>query len=342
MTRVNGVERLSGTVEPDVQMRGQRPPRSHLPRVEFRLEQRRHVRGLLSIVTAVALSWCARFIPTPARDYLARKGGDLTYRLAREYRQSVSANLRVVFGADYPNSKLRRHVREVFRNGSRNMVDLLMVPHLGSEQIVDRVPLKSGSWHYLDDAFSKGKGVVVVTAHLGAFDFVGQALHHRGYKLTSVTGRTTSRFIFDGVTFLRRSHDMHLVEASPSGIRRVIKSLHRGEGAVFLTDRDFFNSGTRVEFFGRETTLSQGAIRIARDTGAMVVPIFGLRTTTGHGLRIEPGFLVEKTANREADIRNGIEQLVPVLERAISATPEQWAMFQPVWPSEPDDHHSGP
>jgi len=312
-----------------------RPPRSHLPRVDFRLEERHHVRHLLSIVLAVAVSWTVRFMPERLRRYLATKGGDLSYRFSKSYRENVTANLRQVIGPDVSERDLQRAVRNVFRFSARNMADMLLVPHLGPEEIVDRVRLVSGTWGYLDEALAAGKGAVVITGHLGAFDFIGQALHQRGYKLTSVTGRTTSRFLFDAVTFLRRSHDMRLVEASPSGIRRVIRALRQGEGAVFLTDRDFFQNGIPMRLFGRETTLPPGAVRIARDTGAPIVPIFGIRTRTGHGLMLEPAFHVEKTGDLEADVARGLTTIAGILERVIGSAPDQWVMFQRVWPEEP-------
>ncbi|MEA2516154.1 MAG: phosphatidylinositol dimannoside acyltransferase [Thermomicrobiales bacterium] len=314
-----------------------RPPRSHLPRVEFRLEERRHVRHLLSIVLAVVASWTIRLMPERLRRYVATKGGDLSYRYSKLYRESVTANLRQVLGPDVSERDLQSAVRNVFRFSGRNLADMLLVPHLGSDEIAQRVPLISGKWSYLDDALTAGKGAVLITGHLGAFDFVGQALHQRGYKLTSVTGRTTSRFLFDAVTFLRRSHDMRLVEASPSGIRRVIQALRRGEGAVFLTDRDFFQNGKPVRFFGRETTLSPGAVRIARDTGAPIVPVFGIRTRTGHGMILEPAFHVEKTHDLDADVAHGLAKVTAVLERVIGSAPDQWVMFQRVWPEEPAD-----
>ena len=313
-----------------------RPPHSHLPRVEFRLEERHHIRRLLSITLAIVASWTVRLMPERLRRYLGGKGGELSYRLSKSYRQSVSENLRQVLGTGAPESELQNAVRSVFRNSGKNLADMLLVPHLDARDIVRRVPLVSGNWSYLDDAFAAGKGVVIVTGHLGAFDFVGQALHHRGYQLTSVTGRTTSRFLFDAVTFLRRSHDMRLVEASPSGIRQVIRALRRGEGAVFLTDRDFFQNGKPVRFFGRETTLSPGAVRIARDTGAAIVPVFGIRTRTGHGLILERPFHVEKTADQGADVARGLSRIVAALERVIGANPDQWVIFQQVWPSAPD------
>jgi KDO2-lipid IV(A) lauroyltransferase len=314
---------------------GQLPRRSHLPRVEFRLEERHRIRYLLSIIAAVAASWTVRLMPDPLRRYCARKGGDLWYRLAHSYRRNVSSNLRQVLGAGIAERDVQTAVRNVFRTSARNLADMLLVPHLGSTDIVNRVKIASGTWNYLDTALAEGKGVVLVTGHLGAFDFVGQALHNRGYKLTSVTGRTTNRFLFDAVTFLRRSHEMRLVEASPSGIRKVFRALRRGECAVFLADLDFFQNGKVTRLFGRETTLPQGAVRIARDTGAPIVPIYGIRTRTGHGLILESPIRVEKTADLDADVARGLAMIAASLERAIGSAPDQWVMFQEVWPSEP-------
>ena len=117
---------------------------------------------------------------------------------------------------------------------------------------------------------------------MGAFDLIGHAIAAQGVPLTVITGRTTSRFIFDAVTHLRHSHLVTMVEPTPGGVRRVIRALRRGEIAGFLADYDFFQNGLPVTFFGRETTLPPGTIRIARDTGALVVPMF---PAGGHGSR---------------------------------------------------------
>ena len=180
-----------------------------------------------------------------------------------------------------------------------------------------------------------GEGVIFVTGHLGCFDHVGQVFWARGYKLTIVTGRTTSRFIFDGVTHLRGGKGTRLVEPTPSGVRQVIRALRQGECAVFVSDRDFFQNGRPVEFFGRATTLPPGAIRIARDTGAIVVPIAARRKRRTHEIQIMEPFDVPKTADLEADMSGGFARLVDVLEYGIRSTVDQWVMFQRVWLDEP-------
>jgi KDO2-lipid IV(A) lauroyltransferase len=104
-----------------------------------------------------------------------------------------------------------------------------------------------------------------------------------------------------------------------------------------VTDRDFFQNGRPVTLFGRETTLPPGAVRIARDSRAPIIPIFARRVGNVHELMIYDSYEVPKTTDIDADIDAGLAWVVGVLERAISTAPDQWVMFQAVWPSEPAD-----
>ena len=171
---------------------------------------------------------------------------------------------------------------------------------------------------------------------MGAFDYMGHFLHACGYKLTIVTGRTTARIVFDGVTHLRQSNGLSLVEATPSGIRKAIQTVMQGNCSVIVTESDFFQNGIPADFFGDPTTLPPGAIRIARDTGAAIVPVFGKRLETGHELAILDPILVPRTADVNADLDIGMRKVVSAMEIGLRSAPDQWVMFQRVWPSEQD------
>ena len=90
-----------------------------------------------------------------------------------------------------------------------------------------------------------------------------------------------------------------------------------------------------MTLFGRETTLPPGAIRIARDTGALVVPMFPRRGPDGHELTVGEPFEVPKTADIDADVAAGMELLKSRLEAGIGANPDQWVLFQRAWPLAP-------
>lgn len=325
---------IHGAQEPG---RARSKARTGLRLPEFRRERRREFRYLLSIALAVALSWIAWLMPVGLRNWIADSGGVLYFRLSKTYRDNVCANLAQVLDRDVLSPEVHQAARRIFMTSGRNFADLLLFPHTPRKRFIDDIDLIEGDWSLLDNVLVQGKGAIVITAHLGAFDVLGQTLNAKGYKVTTVTGRTTARFLFDAVTYLRQTRGATLVEATPSGVRRVIQALRRGECAAFLTDRDFFQNGRPVSFFGRQTTLPPGPVRIARDTGAPIVPIFSVRTENGYGIKICPPFRVPKTGDIDADLGDGLQRVVTVLEEAIGGMPDQWVMFQRVWPLEPTD-----
>ncbi|HYH10717.1 MAG TPA: hypothetical protein VD789_00070, partial [Thermomicrobiales bacterium] len=287
---------------------------------------------MLSVACAVALSWAFWLVPGPVRGWIADRFGDAFYRVSNTYPKNVRENVETVqqYIGDTANEP-DVLVRSIFRTSARNFMDLITIPRQSDRTFRTSVKLVRGSWEILDEALAANKGAILVTGHVGCFDFIGQVLATRGYKMTIVTGRTTSRFIFDGVTWLRGSRGSEMVEPTPSGVRRVMKALRRNEVAVFVTDRDFFQNGHDVVFMGRATTLPPGPVRIARETGAPLISIFTRRIAKGHELSIGEPFHVERTDDMKADMAAGMERLVQTLEAGITSSLDQWVMFQRVW-----------
>lgn len=298
----------------------------------FRREERDENSTKLAILIARVLSWLMLLLPEPVRNYIALRLGSLAYRLSHGYRQNVESNIRLVTGRDTNDIEVRELTRAIFLTNALNFTDLLTFAWRSRNWFRKRSQIVAGCWDVIDDALKQGKGVILVSAHVGCFDFIGQSVQAHGYPLTVVTGRTTSRFLFDGVTWLRARRGAKMVEPTPSGIRHVIRALKNNEAVVLVADRDFFENGHPVEFFGHRTTLPPGAVRIARDTGAPIIPIFTRRTSSGHEVRVHDPIRIERTRDVKADVERGMKQLVPVLETGIAACLEQWVMFQRVWP----------
>jgi KDO2-lipid IV(A) lauroyltransferase len=298
----------------------------------FRREDRDEFRTMLSIFLARVISWAVLLMPGPIRNYVALRMGSLSFRLSHGYRQNVESNVRVVTGRQTNDQEVRELTRSIFLANALNFMDLLTLSWRSTNWFNRGALVVYGDWSVVDKALERGKGVIFLSAHVGCFDFIGQAIRAQGYPLTVVTGRTTSRFVFDGVTWLRGRRGAHMVEPTPSGIRHVIRALRNNECAVLVADRDFFENGFEVEFFGQVTTLPPGAVRLARDTGAAIVPMFTRRTNRGHEVRIMSPMYIEKSRDVQADVAVGMKQLVPVLEQGIGSALEQWVMFQRVWP----------
>ncbi len=310
------------------------PRRFRPPTARFRHEDRDWLRRRLSVLTADVLAWTVGLFPWFLRSWVGDRIGDVWRVCAPTYRANVRDNLRQALGASVTEHELDGLVRGVFRINGRNFTDLFRMPHWTADDFDRMVHIEQG-WGMFEEAIGRGKGIVLVTAHLGAFDVVGHAIGARGYPLTALTGRTTTRFIFDAVDHLRRGHNVSTAEATPGGVRKVIRGLRRGEVAGFLADYDFFHNGLPVTFFGRETTLPPGPIRIARDSGAQIVGAFARRTGEGYALTFAGPLDIARTRDLDADLAAGMTRLVDLLEKAVGSMPDQWVILQRVWPDAP-------
>ncbi len=309
-------------------------PRSSLPRIEFgRNQERDFLFGVTELLAAV-VSWLTWLFPRFFVNMIALGIGRLSWRMSDGFRACVESNLAHVNDLPEDHPTVQKMTRTVFDTNALNVADLLEAPHLSEKKLISKLKIAEGSWTTLDDALAAGRGAVLLTAHVGSFDLVGAALSARGYPLTVLTARTTNRYAFDAVTFLRTSHNMNVVQTTSSGVREAYRALKRGEFVILLSDRDFFLSGKDVVFFGESTTLPTGAVRFARDTGAPIIPIFTRRTGADSIIDILPPFSIPKTNDRNEDVALAMNYVSEALMIGIGKAPDQWALFQRVWPEE--------
>lgn len=299
----------------------------------------RALREHASILIARGLSYLVSITPTRLGYLLCDRIGDLLYWRSRTYRLNVIDNLRHVYGPDISELLLRRRARMVFRMSARNFWDLLKASRLEANAFRRRVRVESGSWQTIEAVHAEGKGGIFLTAHLGAFDSIGHILYAHGYDPYVLSTPTVGKFIYAGVQWLRTRHNARVEDISQGSIRRLLRALKSGQFIGLVGDRDFTNQGLTVSFFGSETTLPAGAVRIARDTGVPIIPIFAQRGEGSGGqryrLHIGEPIVVAKTDDEDVDLQQGIERVAAVLEAAISKMPEQWVMFQRVWHDTP-------
>lgn len=268
-------------------------------------------------------------IPPRPGYWLFAKLGDLLYRLDAGGRQAVQDNLRHVLGPAVPPSVLDARVRAAFRMQAYNYFDLFRLPAMSAEEVAARLNIEG--WENLEAAIACGKGVVLVSVHYGNIDVVMQVLGLRGIKATLVAEHLKPEKLYRYVTSIRAGHGATIIPVNGS-LRGLFQTLRAGGIVILALDRDVTHSGVEIEFFGESAKLPDGYARLARRTGSLIVPGFGLRLPD-HQFRlcIEPPLVAPQTEDRAADIRATMRMTLTVAERYIAEHPEQWVMFRPIW-----------
>jgi KDO2-lipid IV(A) lauroyltransferase len=270
-----------------------------------------------------------RAVPRGLGYWLARVLGRLYGRLRGEYRAIVESNLRPVLDTDDPR-RLRHVALEAFSTSARAYYELLYMPFASREEILARVEFEEPGWSQFQEAYGRGRGVVLAGAHMSSFDMFGQAVVARGFSiLVMALPDQADGFVF--MNKMRAFQERGMVQPTgPAALRHALHVLRKGDIVATGADRPIKGQGTVVEFFGRPTLLPDGPARLALHTGAALFLAVCRREGDKYHLCFYP-IEVESTGDNEADTRAVVQRLARAMEPAIRAHPEQWHLLIRLW-----------
>lgn len=270
--------------------------------------------------------------------------GDFTYYASPYNRRAVIANLRQILGADTPLKVLRRRAKQVFRNFGRVMVDFFRFPHMKEEEFWKKIENWDERFTYIRKALDEGKGVLVLTGHLGNWEAGGWGILYSGCPMNVVTARHQVINIHRFKSIMREDKGIKVLEIgdSPFAMLSLMKVLKNNEVLAVLGDRDPGQEGHRAlefPFFGKPLRFPTGPIHLALLTGCELIPVFLVLTPRGT-YRIEGGvpLPLTVTGDRNLDIKVNMEKWVHFYEEKTREFHEQWYNFYPVWGGVEDEN----
>ena len=270
----------------------------------------------------------SRRLPRNFVYWLGLRVADLYWWQRVAERQAVMHNLRRIFaarGATPAASALPGLARKTFQNFGKYLVDFFRFAQLTEAELRRFVSLEHVE--SLHAAVARGKGVLLVTAHLGNWELGGAVITALGYRLNAVALPQRIEPLNRLFTRLRESRGLHILPLGHA-VFNIVQCLRRGELVALLGDRNFTHQPERYDFFGTPASLPRGPAWLAMHTGAPLVPVFLLRQEDDTFLlRCHPPIYPD-AAGSEAAIR---ARWVATLEKEIAAEPCQWFIFEDFW-----------
>lgn len=258
--------------------------------------------------------WCERIAVSLADGWCRR---------ARRDREAVQANLALVLGADRMVSV--EMVREVFRNFARYLYEFFSA-HQGQRVLVTLQRLE-----YLQRALAAKKGVILLSAHLGNWEFGGVMLHRLGCAISVVALPHAHPQVDRCFNRQRRRCGVDTIPLGRHAARASMACLRQGGLVGMVGDRLFGNAGVMVPFCGASVTMPKGPALLSVRTGAPMVPTFLLREGL-HRFRLSFGepLWPQPERSHAAEVQRLAVASASAIERAVQQHPMQWLVLQPV------------
>ena len=287
-----------------------------------------------------AASWLSGKVPRRLRLAIAGPLTTLVYYAWVSKRRVTIANMARILDTTPSDPRARQAARDSWRNYGRYLSDFFYLPNTTSPAVLARMRDVSGGqgvFGRIDEALARGKGLIIVTAHFGAFDIAGVVVAAR-MPLAVIADSFTDPRLDQLIQSQRSSFGLSVIRAekSPRPILRVLKD---NQAVAIVADRPLpAGEGIPITFFGGRCYVPGGPAQLALLSGAPMAAGFCYydeRFSETYYATLDELIIPESTGDRTADVAALTQRVYSDMERVIRQRPEQWYMFRPFWPSEP-------
>ena len=228
--------------------------------------------GLLSIVVRLPHRW---------RIAIGSALGSAGYYLAGSRRRIVETNLALCFPhlSAAERSKL---AKDTFRSGGMSIVETAIAWLVGGSTVMDRAVIEG--LEHLNRAREKGKGVILLGTHMATLDLAGAIISPS--VTVDLMYRANKNKLMEHIMTTGRER-LHATAIERNDVRQLIRNLKAGHVVWYGPDQDYGpRNSVFVPFFGVAAATTTAPSRIAKMTGASIIPFTHYRVDNNSRYRV--------------------------------------------------------
>jgi Kdo2-lipid IVA lauroyltransferase/acyltransferase len=285
--------------------------------------------GLFRVLTGVLF-----LVPERLSMTLGALTGWFAGYVLRLRKRVVDEHLLLAF-PDESDAWRRRVARECYLHLGRETVAIFRLSRLTSDQLRSRTTMVG--FEAFEAAMALGKGVILMTGHLGNWEVGAAGFTARGVPFDAVAKSMQNSRFGEALISARAGIGMGVIDVDVAP-RRVLESLRAGRSVAILADQNAHRGGIFVPFFGKMASTARGPALFALRSGApmmLAIPLRDPGPGQTYTVTIEP-IEFEATGDRPFDIRQLTVAHTQALERAIRRAPGQYLWHHKRWKKRPD------
>ena len=281
-------------------------------------------RASLGFFSRLPLSWALS---------LGRAAGKLGL-LSSKLRRTGRRNLELAF-PELSSNEREKLLRATFENLGRN---LGVFSHFKTEptQGWSRL-INSNGLEQLSAARERGRGMILFTGHVGAWELSSFGLSLFDQPLRFLVRRIDNPKVERLIDQYRTCRGNRTIDKQFAA-REMLQTLQSGGTLGILVDLNTLDrEAVFVDYFGVKAATTFIVAKLALRTGAEVFPVFAPWDETQKKFRLEVGapLLVERTEDEAADTVRLTQAMTSVVESYVRRYPDQWLWIHRRWKTRP-------
>lgn len=261
--------------------------------------------------------------------------GWLGYYTATKTRNLSHTHIRMAF-PELSESEVKKLARRNFVLLGKNTGEILRATGVKTLENLEKF-LIIHDYKYYQQAKAKGKGVIFLTCHIGAFDLQITYMSLKGLRPLIIGTPLKDPRLNDLLWKQRNAHGAIAVERGKE-MFRLLKELKSGGSLAILIDQDTKVKSRFVNFFGMPASTPVGAAVFAVKTGAVIVPTFiHLGKDGKQHMTFMPEIETTVTGDEEVDLVENTQRYSNFIEEQVRNYPEQWVWMHERWKTKPGE-----
>jgi KDO2-lipid IV(A) lauroyltransferase len=258
----------------------------------------------------------------------------LTYLIVPRLRRIGDVNLRMAY-PEMSASARGRLLRDSMLNLGRHLGEFTRFSSITPETL--RQTIDCDGLENIEAARARGRGVIILSAHLGAWEMISFTMSAFGYPFDFLVRRIENPAVERLIETIRTRFGNRTIDKR-SAARVMLTTLRAGNLLALMVDINVVrNKGIFVKFFGVPACTTFIAAKLSLRTGAPLVPIFAPwdEQHQRYVMQIGAPLTIERSGNEENDVRQLTKRFTRVVEDQIRRYPDQWLWIHKRWRTQP-------
>jgi len=291
----------------------------------------------------LAVAKCFQLLPEKVAVFLGLSLGWVLHRVIRFRHKIIYGQLKVVYGNNKNEEEIQNIIKANYRHMGLIIIEMLRLPGI-SKTVIREKAIFHGREN-VEKALNKGKGVFILSGHIGSWEFVGAAWAERGYSISAIGKEMKDDAGNIVISLIRDGNGVPTIPRRNS-MKTILRLLKKNEFVGVMLDQNMTkNDGVFVDFFGQKASTMPALAVLAARTGAAVLPAYTYRDPDliRHHCVALPEIQIdgEHKDSTDSTVQN-TQKFTSVLESIVDQHPDQWLWIHKRWKTRPEGESLSP